>query len=183
MIRIQHLLGRSLRPSLATTCAALLVLGGLTLTAAMPLWQSPAGVEIQAPAELIRLADAAARAEGLDPHLVRSMIQCESRFNPASVSAQGSLGLMQVMPKTGARFGITRLLDPQENLKAGTRYLRFLLDRYQGDTARAVVAYNAGEEAMDRAHGVAPTEESRTYAIAVLDLYERKPVVPAEAGR
>lgn len=182
MIRIQYLLGRTFRPSLATSFSAALVLGGLALAAAAPMLQTVPAAPILAPAELIEMADAAAIAEGLDPYLVRSMIQCESRFNPAAVSSMGSIGLLQVMPQTAARFGVTRLTDPRENLKAGTKYLRFLLDRYHGDKAKAVIAYNSGEEALDRTHGIPPTEESRSYALAVMDLYQHKGVEAAAPG-
>ncbi|HJV90327.1 MAG TPA: transglycosylase SLT domain-containing protein [Holophagaceae bacterium] len=175
--RLPHLLGRAKSPSTLATLAAALLLGSLTLLAA-PRPQEPAP-RIQAPAELVRLADAAAQAEGLDPYLVRALIQVESRFNPEARSSMGSVGLMQVMPETAAKLGFIHPEALQENLKAGTKVLRTLLDRYHGNTALAVMAYNAGPERMDRTEGIAPTEETRTYALAVMDLYRRKAVEPA----
>lgn len=173
--RIHALLGRSPRPTPLASLAASLLLGSAALTlAAAPLQTPPSS--IQAPAALIRLADEAARIQGLDPYLVRAVIQVESRFNPAARSPLGALGLMQVMPATAERLGEKPSTAPEANLRAGTRYLRQLLDRYHGDTAKALMAYNAGPEALDRAEGVAPTEESRNYALAVLDLYRRKAV-------
>ena len=175
--RLPHLLGRAKAPSTFTTFAAALLLGSATLLAA-PRFQEPPS-RIQAPAELVRLADAAAQAEGLDPYLVRAMIQVESRFNPSAKSTMGSIGLMQVLPKTAAKMGVTHPEDLHENLKAGTKFLRFLLNRYNGNTALAVMAYNAGPDRMDSTEGIAPTEETRTYALAVMDLYRRKAVEPA----
>ncbi len=174
--RLPHLLGKATAPSLLTTLTAALLLGSATLLAA-PRLQAPAPL-VQAPADLVRLADAAAKAEGLDPHLVRALIQVESRFNPKARSAMGAVGLMQMLPATAAKMGVAHPEDLQENLRAGTKFLRFLLDRYQGNTAMAVMAYNAGPERLDRAEGIAPTEEARTYALAVMDLYRRKAVEP-----
>lgn len=184
MIRLRHLLGAAQRPTATRSLLAALLLASFGLAAALPLAQSQAPARIEAPAGFVRLADAAARRAGVDPHLVRAMIQCESRFqNLTKPNAMGSVGLMQLIPTTAARFGVAHPEDPEENIRGGVAYLRFLLDRYHGDTAKAVVAYNAGEEALDRAHGIAPTEESRAYAIAVLDLAARQAVVPAEEQR
>lgn len=174
--RLPHLLGRAKAPSTLATLGAALLLGGATLLAT-PRLQEPAP-RVQAPAELVRLADAAAQAEGLDPYLVRAVIQVESRFNPAARSPMGALGLMQMLPSTAAKMGVAHPEDLQENLKAGTKFLRSLLDKYHGNTALAVMAYNAGPERLDGTEGIAPTEETRTYALAVMDLYRRKAVEP-----
>ncbi len=175
--RLPHLLGRAKAPSTLATLAAALLLGSATLLAS-PRFQEPAP-HVQAPAELVRLADAAAQAEGLDPYLVRAVIQVESRFNQAARSSMGSIGLMQVMPDTAAKMGVFHPETTPENLRAGTKFLRFLLNKYNGNTALAVMAYNAGPERMDSTEGIAPTEETRTYALAVMDLYRRKAVEPA----
>ena len=178
--RLPHLLGRAKSPSTLATLAAGLILGGATLLAA-PRLQAPAA-PVVAPPSLVRLADAAAAAEHLDPVLVRALIQVESRFNPEARSPLGALGLMQVMPATARRLGFAHPEQLEENLRIGTRFLRQLLDRYEGDTAKALMAYNAGPEALDRARGEAPTEEARVYAQAVLELARRQAVEAAPAG-
>lgn len=178
--RLPHLLGRAKSPSTLTLLTAAVILGGATLLAA-PRFQAPPA-RVEAPADLVRLADAAAATERLDPALVRALIQVESRFNPEARSPMGALGLMQVMPTTARRLGFAHPEQLDENLRIGTRFLRQLLDRYQGDTAKALMAYNAGPEALDRAQGEAPTEEARRYALAVLDLARRQAVEAAPAG-
>ncbi|HJW34338.1 MAG TPA: transglycosylase SLT domain-containing protein [Holophagaceae bacterium] len=178
--RLPHLLGRAKAPSTLATLAAALLLGSATLLA-VPRFQAST-TRVAAPADLVRLADAAAATENLDPALVRAVIQVESRFNPEARSPMGALGLMQVMPATARRLGFAHPEHLDENLRIGTRFLRQLLDRYEGDTAKALIAYNAGPEALDRARGEAPTEEARLYALAVLELARRQAVEAAPAG-
>ncbi len=183
MTRIRHLLGASAAPSLPSLAGAALVLAGLGLAAAAAPFQDGAkGPAILVPAAMLQQVDAAAKAEGLDPDLIRAMIQCESRFDPKALSPHGSIGLMQVMPQTAARFGVADAWKIDQNLLAGTKYMRFLLDRYNGDTVRAVMAYNAGETAVDKGGSMAPAEETRLYSKAVLDLYREKAVQPTEGG-
>ncbi len=182
MIRIRHLLGVSMRPSFPALIGAALVLAGLGLAAAAPFRDGLNGPAILVPAAMLKQVDAAAIAEGIDPDLMRAMIQCESRFDPMAKSPAGSMGLMQLMPQTARRFGVKDAWQVDQNLKGGAKYLRFLLDRYNGDTARAVTAYNAGEKAVDRSGGVAPTEESRLYAKAVMDIYRAKAIQSTEGA-
>lgn len=182
MIRIRHLLGASARPSFPALFGAVVVLAGLGLAAAAPFRDGLNGPAILVPATLLKQVDAAAVAEGIDPDLMRAMIQCESRYDPTAKSPIGSMGLMQLMPQTAARFGAKDPWEVDQNLQAGAKYLRFLLDRYKGDTARAVTAYNAGENAVDRSGSVAPTEESRLYAKAVMSLYRDKAIQPTESN-
>lgn len=110
------------------------------------------------------IRDAALR-RALSPELVEAIARVESDFNPYEVSEKGALGLLQVMPATGARFGVTRerLFDPQANLAAGTAYLAWLIDRYRGDLDLALAAYNAGEGAVDEHRGIPPYRETRQY--------------------
>ena len=109
-----------------------------------------------------------ARANGLRSGLVRAVVAVESGFNPYARSPKGALGLMQLMPATIERFGVVNPFDPAANVRAGTQYLRELLDRYDNDETLALAAYNAGPGAVDR-HGqqVPPYAETRDYVARV----------------
>ncbi|HKI86922.1 MAG TPA: lytic transglycosylase domain-containing protein [Thermoanaerobaculia bacterium] len=112
-----------------------------------------------------------AKRNRLDGLLVAAVVATESSFNPHAVSAQGAVGLMQVLPATARRFGVSNPLKPASNLEAGARYLHSLLERYNGDLALALAAYNAGPEAVRRYGGVPPFRETRRYVQRVLDRY------------
>jgi len=105
----------------------------------------------------------AARAQGIAPELVASVIAVESNFNPRAVSARSARGLMQLMPETAARFGVSNVFDPRENINAGTRYLKELLERYNGNLALALAAYNAGPDKVEQFRAVPPYRETRDY--------------------
>ncbi|MBP1625878.1 MAG: Lytic transglycosylase catalytic [Holophagaceae bacterium] len=128
--------------------------------------------------ELLALVDEIAAAEGVDPFLARAIIQAESAFNYRARSRVGALGLMQLMPQTAQRFGVVDPFDPRQNISGGTKYLRWLMDHFKGDTTKVVAAYNAGEGAVERHGGVPPFKETRAYVPRVLDLYHRKLVQP-----
>jgi len=109
----------------------------------------------------------------VNPYLVTALIQVESAFNPRAVSRKGARGLMQLMPATARRFGLNKrgdLFDPVKNMEAGIRYLRWLSDRFSGDAARVLAAYNAGEGAVDRFGGVPPFQETRNYVTRIFAL-------------
>jgi hypothetical protein len=99
----------------------------------------------------------------LDSRLVRAIIQVESAWNVRARSNKGALGLMQLMPETALRFGVRDPFDAKENIRGGTRYLRFLLNRFSGDLKFSLAAYNAGEKAVDAWGTVPPFKETRTY--------------------
>ena len=120
------------------------------------------------------LIEEAARENGLDPHLVRAVVEVESNYDPSAVSPKGATGLMQLMPETARRFGLSDLYHPEKNLKTGSRYLRELMDRYQGDIQLALAAYNAGEGAVDRYQQVPPYEETQGYVRKVIEVYRKK---------
>lgn len=128
--------------------------------------------------ELIAMVDEIAKAQGVDTYLARAVIQAESAFNYRARSRTGALGLMQLMPSTAERFGVLDPFDPRQNIEGGVKYLRWLHDYYHGDLTKVVAAYNAGENAVDRFHGIPPYGETRAYVPKVLDLYRRKAVQP-----
>ena len=98
--------------------------------------------------EVGKLIMQSAARNGVDPNLVIAVMHHESGFNPRALSYKGATGLMQLMPATARRFGVTNILDPAENIEGGTRYLRFLLDSFNGDIKLVLAGYNAGENAV-----------------------------------
>jgi hypothetical protein len=122
---------------------------------AMPVPAVPFGAEIYQ----------AAQRHGVDPELVAAVVRAESAFDVRAVSVKGARGLMQLMPATARRFGVSqdRVHDPAVNVDAGARYLAWLLGRFEGDLALALAAYNAGEGTVDRYGGVPPYRETRGY--------------------
>jgi hypothetical protein len=125
------------------------------------------------PAQVRDLVTEAALRYGLPPELVHGVAQAESAYRPEAVSNKGALGVMQLMPGTARRFSADPT-DVRQNIDAGVRLLRTLLERYQDDpnpVRRALAAYNAGEGAVDRYHGVPPYRETEGYVERVLSLY------------
>ncbi len=111
----------------------------------------------------------------VDPVLVRAVIQVESNFNAACVSNKGARGLMQLMPETAKRYGVSRIFDPEENIRGGVAYLSDLLEMFSYDLPRALAAYNAGEGAVTKHGGIPPYSETRTYVTRALTVYYGRP--------
>jgi hypothetical protein len=118
--------------------------------------------------EINRLVAENAKRAGIQQNLLREVIRRESGFRPCAVSSKGAQGLMQLMPATAEDFHVTDPFDPEENVAAGARYLRLLLDRYSGDLRRALSAYNAGPGRVDAAGGVPNIPETRSYVSTIL---------------
>jgi len=111
--------------------------------------------------------DEATRLFQVSPDLVKAVIAAESEFDPLAVSSKGARGLMQLMPFTARRFGVSDSFDARQNIMGGTQYLRILLDQFQGDVALAAAAYNAGENAVLRYGGIPPYKETRGYVAKI----------------
>lgn len=105
---------------------------------------------------------------GVHPEFVHAVIDVESAFDPNALSKKGAQGLMQLMPETAQRFGVSNAFNPAQNIEAGTRYLRYLLDLFGGDKRLALAAYNAGENKVLKIKGVPPYRETRNYVAKVL---------------
>ncbi len=115
--------------------------------------------------------DAAAVRHNVDPSLVRSVVKVESNFNPNAVSRKGAMGLMQLMPSTARSLNVSNPFDPQQNVDAGVRHLRKLLDSYGGNVPLSLAAYNAGSGAVARSAGVPHFRETQDYVRRITDLY------------
>lgn len=117
----------------------------------------------------------AAARHHVDPNLVRAMIKVESNFNPYAVSRKGAMGLMQLMPQTARQLNVSNPFDPEENIDAGVRHLKQLMDNYGGDIKLTLAAYNAGQGAVERSAGVPRFGETRRYVKRITQLYNAAP--------
>ena len=141
------------------------LLGDLPPEVPLPDESTPEGRELYE-----SIIQEAANLHGVDEDLVRAVIQTESGFDPQAVSRVGAKGLMQMMPATAKRMGVEDPFDPRENIMGGVKYLRMLLDMFQGDVSLAVAGYNAGEHAVVRHNGVPPYRETQGYVRKILGL-------------
>jgi soluble lytic murein transglycosylase-like protein len=146
----------------------------------LPPWRS------NAPPHLIKLVGELAPGYQVEPRLVLSIMEAESNFDPAARSPKNAQGLMQLLPDTQARFGVSRPYDPRQNIRGGIAYLRWLLAYFEGDIELVAAAYNAGEGTVVRYRGVPPYAETRAYVAKVLRLtgmvshpFDRTVVEPA----
>lgn len=121
----------------------------------------------------INEVDAAASTFGADSALLRAIIHAESWFEPTALSSAGAQGLMQLMPATQERFGVSKPHNPEQNISAGAEYLAWLMREFDNDIERVIAAYNAGENAVKRYNGVPPFAETKEYLRRVTILYRR----------
>ncbi len=124
--------------------------------------------------ELDSIIEESARRHDVDPNLVRSLIKVESNFNAHAVSPKGAMGLMQLMPGTARTLNVSNPFDPQQNVDAGVRHLKHLLQDFNGDVKLSLAAYNAGAGAVTRSKGVPPYAETRNYVKRITALYGDK---------
>ena len=115
----------------------------------------------------------AATETGLDVSLIKAVIHAESGFNPHAISSKGASGLMQLLPSTARDMGVLNIFSPEDNIRGGSKYLKLLFDRYKGDTVRALAAYKAGMDWVDKYKGVPPFEETQKYVKIVERLRDR----------
>ena len=121
--------------------------------------------------EIDAAIDQAASRHNVDPSLVRAVIKVESNFNPNAVSRTGAMGLMQLMPQTARSLNVVNPFDPQQNVDAGVRHLKRLMESYGGDVKLTLAAYNAGAGAVARSAGVPHFRETRNYVRRITQLY------------
>ena len=131
----------------------------------------PADVPTSGDAALDRIIFEAGVREGVDPRLIHAVIWQESKYKPAAVSHAGAQGLMQLMPAAAKRFKCEDRNDPEQNVAAGTKYLRWLLKRFDGNVTLALAGYNAGEGSVDKHEGVPPFGETQKYVRIITGRY------------
>jgi soluble lytic murein transglycosylase-like protein len=120
------------------------------------------------------IIDSASRLHGVDAALIHAVISAESGYNPSALSKAGAMGLMQLMPETARRYGVTNIMDPVQNITGGVRYLRDLLAMFNGNLELAIAAYNAGENAVIKyGNKIPPYAETVQYVPKVLGFYHR----------
>lgn len=139
-----------------------------------PLPSPPQVRELTAPGSIDTIIQKASHRYGVDAGLIKAVVKAESNFNPKAVSSAGAQGLMQLMPATARQLGVTNAFDPEQNVMAGTRFLKELLERYNGNMDAALAAYNWGPGNVDRKGlGSALPSETRAYLARVKNLYSQ----------
>ena len=131
----------------------------------------PADIPLSGDCDLDWIIYRAGQKSGVDPRFIHAVIKQESKYNSKAVSPVGAQGLMQMMPATAERFGLKDPFDPAANVEAGTKYLKWLLKRFDGDVSLALAGYNAGEGAVDKYKGVPPYSETQNYVKKIVSNY------------
>lgn len=164
-----QVLFRTLGAAVAVTLALFLLSLPTELGQDPPVIQS---ASLLSKKEIAKIIWQVATRHELDPALLQAVIRVESNFNPMAVSPKGALGLMQLMPDTAASLHVGNPFDPVENIRAGAKQLRYLLNRFQEDLELALAAYHAGEARVSRHQGIPPIKSTEHYVSKVLGYYE-----------
>jgi hypothetical protein len=145
----------------------------------------PADIPLSGDCDLDWIIFRAGEKEGVDPRFIHAVIKQESRYDTHAVSHVGAEGLMQMMPATAKRFGLKDPFDPQANVEAGTKYLKWLLKRFDGDVSLALAGYNAGEGSVDKYKGVPPYTETQNYVKKIVSDYGKTyhPMLPPDDAK
>ena len=135
--------------------------------------EEPYPVSTPAQQKVVGLVRELAPEYGISPRLVMAVIKAESNFEPAAVSAKNAQGLMQLIPETSLRFNVKKPFDPEQNIRGGLAYLRWLLAYFEGDVGLVAAAYNAGEGAVNRFRGIPPYAETRDYVRRIMSAFRK----------
>ena len=144
---------------------------------------APESLHTPAPANIDEAVERIAAQHALPAPLIHSVIKVESNYNRFAVSSKGALGLMQLVPATARRFGVSDVFNPVDNIQGGAKYLKYLLDLYHGDYALALAAYNAGETAVARYGTIPPYRETQNYVQLVAGELRRSKAAAARQKR
>ena len=136
------------------------------------IFRSDSRVNTSVPVYLASVFENAGRQNGVDPRLLAAVARRESRFTATAVSPVGALGIMQLMPATARFLGVSNAFDPEQNIFAGAKYLKMLLETFEGDLDLTLAAYNAGPGAVQKYRGIPPYRETIKYVAAVRSDYE-----------
>lgn len=126
------------------------------------------------PSDYVDIINSACERHGVDASLVHAVVKVESDFNPYAVSRKGARGLMQLMPQTALDWNVKNSFDPTDNIDGGVKYLKYLIDRYEGNLSLALAAYNSGETSVKKWGTIPPFKETQQYVKRILNIYYGK---------
>jgi hypothetical protein len=143
-----------------------------------PDQQQPAQTDSKGNTDYHGIVHEKAAVYNIDPSLIKAVIKTESNWNSRAISRKGAIGLMQLMPTTASEMNVRNPFNPEENIEGGTKYLKYLLERFNGDLTLALAAYNAGPKTVEKFGLVPPITETKQYVSKVLSLYNGKTTYP-----